>query len=168
MKKILFILIIFSLKFIVSGCQYDKDNYNEKLVQIDSLLDYYQIESAQILFAQLNKNKIHEEELLAYYNLIYTELAYMQYRHNLTNTQINQSITFYEKNKILDKLAKCYYYKSTILYDSGNRKEAIYNIKKAEQIAGLLKNLRIETKIYSFLSQINLNNEDYYLAMKYP
>ena len=156
MKKILFILTIFSL--IVCGCQYRKDNYNERLTQIDSLLDNYQIETAQILFAQLNKKKIHEEELLAYHNLISTELAYMQYRHNLTNDPINQSIAFYEKNKMLDKLAKCYYYKSTILYDSGSRKEAICNIKKAEQIAGLIKNLRIETKIYSFLSQINLNN----------
>ena len=165
MKKILFILTIFSL--IVCRCQYRKDNYNERLTQIDSLLDNYQIETAQILFAQLNKKKIHEEELLAYHNLISTELAYMQYRHNLTNDPINQSIAFYEKNKMLDKLAKCYYYKSTILYDSGSRKEAICNIKKAEQIAGLIKNLRIETKIYSFLSQINLNNEDYALAMQY-
>ena len=94
MKKILFILTIFSL--IVCGCQYRKDNYNERLTQIDSLLDNYQIETAQILFAQLNKKKIHEEELLAYHNLISTELAYMQYRHNLTNDPINQSIAFYE------------------------------------------------------------------------
>lgn len=167
MKKIIIILTIIALTFATIGCKRNKEDYNEKLAHIDSLLDYYQMKSAQILFGQLNKKKINEERTLANYNLIATELAYMLYEPNLTDTLINQSITYYEKYNIQDKLVKCYFYKSVILYDSNNRKEAIYYIKKAEQISNSLKNPIIQTKIYSFLSQINLNNENYTLAMKY-
>lgn len=161
------ILYLISLCFLLSTicCKHKDQTLQEKLVNIDSLLENEHIDSAKLRIKQLNISHIKDSSILAYYNLIATRLSYMQYKPANSLSLINQSIAIYTRLNDEEKLAICYYYKAAILYNLGKRKEAIENAKRAE--AKSLNLPLLKGKIYNFLSLINSENGNYNLAMKY-
>lgn len=148
-----------------SCCQHQNQTLQEKLTNIDSLLENEYTDSATSMIKQLNISSIKDSCILAYYNLITTRLDYMQYKSNISLLPINQSIDIYTRLNDEEKLARCYYYKAAILYTLGKRKEAIEIGKRAE--ASTLNNPLLKGKIYNFLSLVNSENNNYELAMNY-
>lgn len=165
MKRCIYYLISLCFLLSTSCCQHQNQTLQEKLTNIDSLLENEYTDSATSMIKQLNISSIKDSCILAYYNLITTRLDYMQYKSNISLLPINQSIDIYTRLNDEEKLARCYYYKAAILYTLGKRKEAIEIGKRAE--ASTLNNPLLKGKIYNFLSLVNSENNNYELAMNY-
>lgn len=105
------ILYLISLCFLLSTicCKHKDQTLQEKLVNIDSLLENEHIDSAKLRIKQLNISHIKDSSILAYYNLIATRLSYMQYKPANSLSLINQSIAIYTRLNDEEKLARCYY-----------------------------------------------------------
>ena len=113
------ILYLISLCFLLSTicCKHKDQTLQEKLVNIDSLLENEHIDSAKLRIKQLNISHIKDSSILAYYNLIATRLSYMQYKPANSLSLINQSIAIYTR---LNDEGKIYNFLSLINSENGN------------------------------------------------
>ena len=130
----LYIIIILTLTFTISGCG-DGACYKQ-LVEVDSLTENDLTDSAgKVIQAIENTYNIREGKERAYYSLLKYQL---QFRQNYINKNvhvedslINYSISYYSDNEDAQKLALAYYLKGRM----SKNKEAIRYLKKAEFVA---------------------------------
>lgn len=162
MKKFSAYIIIIVLTLI--GCK--RDMIYTKLEGIDSLLLNDKLDSAYLEISKIQLSNIEERDI-AYFYLLKTQTLYRLYKPVTSDSIINYSIKYYEKSKDKEKLACAYYYKGVTIYDLGRTKDALLNIKKAENIALKNKDTILIHKIYEILSIFNAYSGEYDLAMKY-
>lgn len=148
------------------GCSSQQNQYN-KLIRVDSLLNKCLVDSALSMINNIEIQKSKEDNFIAYYNLLQTRLAYMQYKPNIKVSALNQSIAIYTKQNNKQKLAQTLYYKGAILYEQNHRKEAIKCLKQSEYIAISIHDYTLQNEVFKQLSVINNDIEDLNLAIKY-
>lgn len=162
----LYIIIILTLTFTISGCG-DSACYKQ-LVEVDSLTENDLTDSAgKVIQAIENTYNIREGKERAYYSLLKYQL---QFRQNYINKNvqvedslIKYSISYYSDNEDAQKLALAYYLKGRM----SKNKEAIRYLKKAEFVADKTNDNFLKMRICGNISTINVNNENYNTALVY-
>lgn len=147
------------------SCSYRRHDVS-LLISIDSLLAQEQTDSALMLIEHFNPSDL-DEDLSAYYHLLLTQSRYKAYEPIYSDSTINLAINYYESARDLDKLARCYFYKSGILCDLNREKEALDYLKKAELLAEHSDNFVLQHNICFFISSINADYQEMELALKY-
>ncbi len=162
----LYIIIILTLTFTISGCG-DSACYKQ-LVEVDSLTENDLTDSAgKVIQAIENTYNIREGKERAYYSLLKYQL---QFRQNYINKNvhvedslINYSISYYSDNEDAQKLALAYYLKGRM----SKNKEAIRYLKKAEFVADKTNDNFLKMRIYNSIAFLNIRNENYKEAITY-
>lgn len=158
--KHLIILIILGL----TSCN---SNISEKLNTIDSLLNQEKTDSAFQELQTIFTSDLKDEGDRAFYNLLKTRTDYLKNIPLLSDTLINYSINYYQKEKDDNRLSEAYYYKGACHYYDGDYTEAVYNGKEAEYHAEKTDNKSLQYKIYDLLAYANRSTGNYTLALQY-
>lgn len=154
------------LLLVLIGCQNHSNVYNQ-LVEIDSLLVDEQADSALSLVKDMDTSIMKEEEL-AYYNLLKAQCLYKSYQPISSDSIINLPINYYTDHMDKKKLAQSYFYRAGIRYDLGNGKEALNDLKRAEELIKMSKEDDLLChNIYFLIAHINSFYHEYLLALKY-
>lgn len=163
-----FILLFFIvISFTLDSCQQKKDKTILELEKIDTLLHQEKGNAAYNRIQKINTKTLNDEEKRAYYNMLITWSRYVIYLPFNTKALINQSISFYQKQKDYKKLALALAIKGEAIYESGNTKEAIDCLKRCELIAEDTNDFFLKDKLYGAFTMINCQQNEYELALKY-
>ena len=140
---------------------------NKQLEHIDSLLLHEQIDSALYLINNTNKNKLTSTADSAYFYLLKTRVHYIK-DIPISQNFIDYSINFYENEHDCTKLAPAYYYKGAILvFSQAHTSQALFFLKKAEELAKKINNKELLHNIYELISYVNSENEAYDVSLDY-
>lgn len=160
-------IIIATAILLVFSCRSSKEQQYKRLSSVDSLLESNMLDSAQSIMHQIENKGIEDDNAKAYYDLLSTRIAYMQYKSNIPLKPLNRSIVYYQAIGDKENIAQALFYKGVILYDMGKHKEAIATIKNSESIAITLENDAIKNKIFKFLSVVNAEIGEYQKEITY-
>lgn len=164
MKKITPLLLLFIITF--NSCTRTSET-GRMLEKADTLLSQNKPDSALNIIKKIKIKSLDEEEQ-AYYNLLKTQSIFCLYIHTYSNSAINKSIEFYQKENNKSKLARALYYKgATHYFDFNKPDEAIDCIKRAESMAKELNDLSLCEKIYYKLAMINCGSGNFNTALVY-
>lgn len=154
MHKTITILCIIAAAAL-AACTNGEDG-NRRLMQIDSLLDAGQVDSAYAEITAVKQADLHTPGDSALFYLLHTQAAYRLYKPVKSMKWVNFAIKHYsqtEPNK--ERLATAYFYKGSILYNDGDVENGVKYIKNAEFIAEKTRNHELRHKIYEALVVIN-------------
>lgn len=147
------------------SCGHSGNDY-QYLERVDSMLAQEQTDSALYLIEHFNPAHLNEE-LTAFYRLLFVQSRYKAYRPTYSDSIINLAIDYYENHGNSDLLARCYFYKGGILLDLDKKVQALDNLKMAEKLVTTSSNYTLRHKIYYLLSFINANYQEKKVALKY-
>ncbi|WP_314666068.1 tetratricopeptide repeat protein [Prevotella aurantiaca] len=160
--------ILLLLAFVLCSCQRISTEASNRLTEIDSLVRYNQLDSAFRLIDMVDATYLTSSADSADFFFQKTRLLYKLYKPIESTNMIDYSIAYYENQKeCLERLTDAYFYKGVILYDQGQEKDAIVNVKKAEYTAEKLTSDNIKLKIYENLFIMNEEAEERLLALGY-
>ncbi len=164
MKKTSFIILVFIVA-IIASCSQKSDTYRQ-LETIDTLLLGRNLDDTASVLLHDIEPKTKEDT--AYYNILITAAEYDQNKTIKSLEPINYSIDYYTAHPDNLKLANAYYYKS-IYYISSYKcnEDAVFLLKKAEQLAENTGNIRLLNRIYSVLTIANGTMGEFAEALKY-
>lgn len=148
MKKIIllpFLLILFS-------CQ--RNRVNTQLVQVDSLFQREQIDSAVSLLGEVVPSELGRSDM-AYYYLLRIMGMFKQDRPIMSLDVLDQSIAYFQESSDYNHLAMAYVYKSGVLSEKGDAKGSVYCLKEAESLLDKIKNTDIIIRTYVGLAYEN-------------
>ena len=166
MNKSFPILLLFA--FVLCSCQRISTEASNRLTEIDSLVRYNQLDSAFRLIDMVDATYLTSSADSADFFFQKTRLLYKLYKPIESTNMIDYSIAYYETQKdCLERLTDAYFYKGVILYDQGQEKDAIVNVKKAEYTAEKLTSDNIKLKIYENLFIMNEEAGERLLALGY-
>lgn len=140
---------------------------HDRIYFINELIENQQYDSAQVKLSQINYSRINNKNDIAYYNLMRVKLSVITETPFELDTLINYSINQFKNVGNDSLLAECYFYKSTILYDNKEIKEAVDLLKKAEILSKNIPNLNTRHKIIEKLTFVYLDQGEINLALKY-
>ena len=160
MKKIVFLYAI-----LLSAC--NGIQVSERLNQIDSLVVKEQYDSASVVLSDLGNTSMMTEEEQAHYYLLATQLGYLTNQPLPSDSLLDQAITYYNKVGNNQKLANCYYYKSSRSRLCQDYTQAILYGKEAERLANNANDDRLQFKIAENLSYLNGLCENDQLQLQY-
>lgn len=155
--KVFFSILFFSI--IIYSCIDNKTKTMRTLEKADSLFNTENDNEAYKVFIRINRNDIKSDEEKALYNLLENELY--------TETEITDNtiasnfsamdfvIDYYTKKQDIEHLARACYCKSLYLYEKGDIKNSLLNMKKAENYEKKSNLSWLRNLIYLNLSFIN-------------
>jgi len=155
-------ILIFVVCLFFSSCRSD----TQSLVVIDDFLNAGKLDSAKIELNKINYSELSDEEC-AYYDLLRVKSSYLSYQQIESDTLINYSCSYYHKTKNLPKLSESLYYKGVLDYERGDISNAFLNLKKAEDFSKEIPDINIKHKIVEKLTDLNLRENEYKLALEY-
>ena len=153
-KTYLTILSVAIFCCIFTSCNNRNQN---KLHQVDVLLEKDSLSSASTLFDKINFTEINTPKDSAYYYLLKTIIMWQQYIPIENDSIINYCIAYYENKHDNKRLAQSYHYKSGIMFCLGKKKEAILLEKKAELLAKKIDDDNLKYYIYNNLCNYNVD-----------
>lgn len=156
-------LLIFAVTLcVLTACRSNRD----RLMEINGFLNDNRLDTAQICL-----NKINPSDLSSYdealYNLFTVKLNHLTYRPFTSDTLIQSCINVFTKYDDKERLAESLYYKAVTDYEEGHVPQAFTEMKKAEVAAEDIDDLNIRHKIIESLTDWNLSEHQYQLAMNY-
>lgn len=163
MKKRFIYILLITVAFI--GC--GKGAMFNRLEKTDQFLSEEKPDSAYSELDRIKVSDLKNKRDSAYYFLLKTQTLYRLYKPVTSDSMVNSSIRFYEKAGDKEKLARAYFYKGVTIYDLGQTKEALINMKKAETVALHINDTLLIHNIYEALSIFNGFGGEHELAMKY-
>ena len=152
MKRTIFLLALMAL--LLSNCQ--NHSMRNRLAEVDSLIVIEEFDSAyHLITTELDSIGLSPEDQ-AYYNLLRVQTAYQINKPlPLSDSILDDVISYYEKHVAQEKLADAYYYKARGLNSKHNYQESIVLYKKAEKLAEQFGNIRQLFKIYEGIAYVN-------------
>ena len=124
-------------------------------------------EEAAIALDEMNPEELLDEESIALYWFYKTQADFRQYKKVLSIEPLKKSTAYFEKHHDEEKVTWAYYYLGCLSEDSGDIKNAIIYLKKAERLA--LSNKKQSTRalhyIYQAISGINHVGKEFQLAL---
>lgn len=156
-------LLIFAVTLcVLTACRSNRD----RLMEINGFLNDNRLDTAQICL-----NKINPSDLTSYdealYNLVTVKLNHLTYRPATSDTLIRSCINVFTKYDDKERLAESLYYQAVADYEEGHVPQAFTEMKKAEELAKDIDDLTIRHKIIESLTDWNLSEHQYQLAMNY-
>ena len=156
--------LFFTSVLLLSGCEFRTSS--KKLIEIDSLVLAEKYDSAYQETLKL-KNKFKSDKNKAHYYLLLTQTGFLSGHPLASDSLINISISYYEKNMDKEKLCDAYYYKAIYLINKKDYNHGIILSKKAYDLAQQSRNNGQQYKISEFISYINRVSGNYDLQLKY-
>lgn len=156
-------LLIFAVTLcVLTACRSNRD----RLVEINGFLNDNRLDTAQLCLNRISPSdlSVHDEAL---YNLITVKLNYLSYHPLTSDTVIRSCIDVFTKYDDKERLAESLYYKAVADYEDGSVAQAFTEMKKAEAAAENISDLTIRHKIIESLTDWNMSEHQYKLAMTY-
>ena len=148
-----------------AACSQKSDTYRQ-LETIDSLLlGNNKVDTAVVLLRDIEP-KTREDT--AYYNILLSAAEYDQDWKIKSLDPLNYSINYYTTHPDNLKLANAYYYKALYFIALEQyTEEVVLLLKKAEQLAESINNIRLINRIYATLSIVNVTRGELEESLKY-
>ena len=147
------------------GCNHQ--SMTSQLAAIDSLIIKEQYDSAYNLTVALDIRQMTNEEDLAHYQLLEFQTCYLTDNPLPPDSILDHAITLFKKNKCIEKIAECYYYKGCAISGQMDFQKAIAFLKEAEKYSSKTNNTHLKFKISEAISMINSYSGNYKLTLKY-
>ena len=135
------------------GC--DHRPMKDQLATIDSLVIKERFDSAYNMTNALDESQMTDEEDLAHYRLLKTQLGFITNNPLPSDSLLDLAILYYNKVDNSQKLADAYYYKSFRSRINHNNSQAILYCKEAESMAINTNDNRLQFKIAENLAYLN-------------
>lgn len=156
-------LLIFAVTLCaLTACRSNRD----RLMEINGFLNDNRLDTAQICLNMVNPSDLSNYDE-ALYNLVTVKLNYLSYRPLASDTLIRSCINVFTKFDDKERLAESLYYKAVTDYEEGHVPQAFTEMKKAEAVAENIDDLSIRHKIIESLTDWNMSEHQYQLAMTY-
>ena len=162
MRKIVFILTC-SLVFAACSSEHCR---NTKLLQAEALCQLYPDSTIRLLDG-LDIDSFTVEADRALYGLVFTEAIHRIGLTLSSDTLINLSQQFYEKQGDDERLARACLHHGIVLYGQQRYGEAFRLLKRAEELADDLDDLALNNELYAVMGDINDNANNYPLTLDY-
>ena len=101
------------------------------------------------------------------YQLLHIQAKVKLFKQVSSDSVLDRCIAYFLKEKDERRLAASYYYKYGVLYLLGKKEEAMTYLKKAEMTADKLGDMRMKTKIYMSLAEMNIQSSNVKKALGY-
>ena len=147
------------------GC--DHRPMRDQLATIDSLVIKERFDSAYNMANALDESQMTDEEDLAHYRLLKTQLGHIINQQQPSDSLLDLIITYYKKAGNSQKLADAYYYKSRSSAMKNNYPQAILYGKEAERLAMDTDDIYLQYKITETMAFLNSYCENYLLELQY-
>ena len=155
------------LVFAVTLCVLTACNSNrDRLIEINGYLNDNRLDTAQICLNMVSPNDLSEYDR-ALYNLITVKLDHLSYNPVPSDAIIRTCIDVFTRSDDKERLAESLYYQAVTNYEEGHVPQAFTAMKKAEAVAQDIDDLNIRHKIFESLTDWNMTEHQYQLAMTY-
>ena len=148
MKKLLYVFLLFAL--CVVGCSRKVDS---RLVLADSLVEN-RPDSAYVILRSVNPDSLSGGENRALYSLLMSQAMYKCNVRAKNDSLINIAVDYYKSTDNRANYARSLLFKGAVLYEMGDKKEALRFYKQAESVA--------DTSNYDFIGYVNLRMAEVY------
>lgn len=159
------IVLYTTFLLLILGCEHQQSPV--KLAEIDSLVSVEMYDSAYQELLEINQVFRDNAETQAHFCLLMTQTSLLTGHPLTSDSLINFSISYYEKNTNDKKLSNAYYYKAECLLQQKDCAQAIFLCKKAYDLAIKNKDYEVQYKAASLISYINCINGNYDLQLEY-
>ena len=140
--------------FLAFGCQREKVNKN--LSEIDSLIVGELYDSAYHLVETMDESNFYTPEDLAHFNLLRVQTAYLVNKPlAYSDSILDKLIVFYEEHPDNEKRIDAYYYRAIGTNAQQDYQKSIILYKKAEKLAEITGNKRLQFKIAEGITYVN-------------
>ena len=148
MKKLLYVFLLFAL--CVVGCSRKVDS---RLVLADSLVEN-RPDSAYVILRSINPDSLSGGENRALYSLLMSQAMYKCNVRAKNDSLINIAVDYYKSTDNRANYARSLLFKGAVLYEMGEKEEALRFYKQAESVA--------DTSNYDFIGYVNLRMAEVY------
>lgn len=148
MKKLLCFALLLAL--CVVGCSRKVDS---RLVLADSLVEN-RPDSAYVILRSVNPDSLSGGENRALYSLLMSQAMYKCNVRAKNDSLINIAVDYYKSTDNRANYARSLLFKGAVLYEMGDKKEALRFYKQAESVA--------DTSNYDFIGYVNLRIAEVY------
>ncbi len=152
MRKLLY--IFFAFAGLISSCHKNYNFFEADFNMADSLMFISPSEALKILEKYSSLTDKMQDEDKARYALLLTQAMI---RNNIkldSDSQINIAVDYYSKHFNKERLAWSYLYHSNIHQRLGNDSIALFSVRKANNLASEIDNVRLKYYIHVFWSNI--------------
>jgi tetratricopeptide (TPR) repeat protein len=162
MKNFRKLFIAAAILCILAACRSNRD----RLMEINSFLNDNRLDTAQFCLTQVTPSdlSVYDEAL---YNLVTVKLNHLRYHPVPSDTIIRSCVDVFTNFNDKERLAESLYYQAVTYYEEGHVPQAFTAMKKAEAIAQDIDDLTIRHKIIESLTDWNMSEHQYQLAMSY-
>lgn len=150
MKKLLYVFLLFAL--CVVGCSRKVDS---RLVLADSLVEN-RPDSAYVILRSVNPDSLSGGENRALYSLLMSQAMYKCNVRAKNDSLINIAVDYYKSTDNRANYARSLLFKGAVLYEMGEKEEALRFYKQAESVA--------DTSNYDFIGYVNLRMAEVYTS----
>ena len=155
------------LIFAVTLCVLTACNTNrDRLIEINGYLNDNRLDTAQLCLNMVNPDGLSEKDK-ALYDLLTVKLNHLSYNPAPSDTLIRSCIDVFTRLDDKERLAESLYYQAVADYEDGRVAQAFTAMKKAEAVADGIDDLTIRHKIMESLTDWNMSERQYQLAMTY-
>ena len=155
------------LIFAVTLCVLTACNTNrDRLMEINGYLNDNRLDTAQLCLNMVNPDGLSEKDK-ALYDLLTVKLNHLSYNPAPSDTLIRSCIDVFTRLDDKERLAESLYYQAVADYEDGRVPQAFTAMKKAEAVADGIDDLTIRHKIMESLTDWNMSERQYQLAMTY-
>lgn len=148
MKKLLYVFLLLAL--CVVGCSRKVDS---RLVLADSLVEN-RPDSAYVILRSVNPDSLSGGENRALYSLLMSQAMYKCNVRAKNDSLINIAVDYYKSTDNRANYARSLLFKGAVLYEMGEKEEALRFYKQAESVA--------DTSNYDFIGYVNLRMAEVY------
>ena len=159
------IVIILTCSLVFAACSSEHCR-NTKLLQAEALCQLYPDSTIRLLDG-LDIDSFTVEADRALYGLVFTEAIHRIGLTLSSDTLINLSQQFYEKQGDDERLARACLHHGIVLYGQQRYGEAFRLLKRAEELADDLDDLALNYELYAVMGDINDNANNYPLTLDY-
>ena len=162
MKNFRKLFIAAAILCILAACRSNRD----RLMEINTFLNDNRLDTAQFCLTQVTPSDLsgYDEAL---YNLVTVKLNHLRYHPVPSDTIIRSCVDVFTNFNDKERLAESLYYQAVTYYEEGHVPQAFTAMKKAEAIAQDIDDLTIRHKIIESLTDWNMSEHQYQLAMSY-
>ena len=161
-KRLFMTMFAAATLFLLVGCSTDR----EQLTEINRLLNNNKLDSAQMCLNSITLSDLSEKDKPLYL-LATIKLNHLQYRPIASDTIIRYCIDEFTRTGDKERLAESLYYQAVTDYEDGHVAKAFEEMKKAENEAHGISDLTVRHKIIESLTDWNMSEHQYQLAMEY-
>ena len=152
MRRLTILISIIAL--LASSCQNRRPN--KSLAEVDSLVVAELYDSAYHLVETMDESNFYTPEDLAHFNLLRVQTAYLVNKPlAYSDSILDKLIVFYEEHPDNEKRIDAYYYRAIGTNAQQDYQKSIILYKKAEKLAEITGNKRLQFKIAEGITYVN-------------